>query len=305
MNEIDASNIDLNLLKTLDVMLAEQSVTRAAARLGVGQPAASHALARLRELFDDPLLVRVGREMVPTPRAEALLQPLRRLLRDAQELVRHETTFDPAKTTRTFVLLCPDLLAPLLPKTVAAISAAAPHAHIEMRLARGGLARDLEEGSADLALAPLPEKGLGLVQRKLGELTFAVVARRDHPGVGRRRTLSAKRWRAYPHVIVRRGHGGPAIVGGALAAKGFERRIGLVVPTFLAALVAVSETDFFFTVPRQLVRPLIDRLQLRIVEPPFELPMVAAAALWHERLSADPAHRFLRQIVIAELNAAM
>ena len=143
MNGIDGSKIDLNLLSVLHTLLAEGSVTRAARRLGVGQPAASHALTRLRKLFADPLFVRAGRQLVPTPRAEALREPLARLLAETARLVAHEAGFDPARTTRSFVLVCPDLLAPMLPRLVAHLGAKAPKARLEVVLPRPDDARAL------------------------------------------------------------------------------------------------------------------------------------------------------------------
>jgi len=305
MNSIDVLNIDLNLLKALDAMLGESSVSGAARRLGIGQPAASHALARLRELFDDPLLVRTGRRMTPTPRAQALREPVRRLLADAARLVRHDVGFDPATTRRTFTLVCPDLLAPLLPELVAALAAQAPDARLEVRRRRQDDARALEDGDADLVLTRAPESGPGLVQRGLGRVQLGVAARRDHPGTSRRRKLSPKAWAQYPHVMVREGHGGRSVVADALSESGFVRQVGLVVPTFLAALVTVARTDLFFTVPRALALPLVEPLGLRLLDPPVSLPEVPTAALWHERFSGDPAHRFFRELVVGQVEAAL
>ena len=305
MNGIDIKDIDLNLLKTLEALLSERSVTGAARRLGVGQPATSHALGRLRVLFGDPLFVRAGRTMTPTTRAEALAEPLRRLLGDLSRLVHHETGFDPATTTRSFGLICPDLLAPLLPRIVARLHERAPGARLEVLPRRRDDAMALEEGRADLALSPAPLHGPGLVRRGLGSVDFGVVARCEHPGLGRRRTLSARAFARFPHVMVRSGHGGTSIVAEALARAGFERQVGLVVPTFLAALVAVAETDFFFTVPRQLVQPLLEPLGLRVLVPPVELPTIATTALWHERFSTDPGHEFVREIVIERVQEAI
>lgn len=305
MNHIDVSSIDLNLLKALDALLTDSSVSGAARRLGVGQPAASHALARLRELFGDPLLVRTGRRMTPTPRAQALREPVRRLLADAERLVRHDVGFDPLTTSRTFALVCPDLLAPLLPDLVAELGAAAPHARLEVRGRRRDDARALEDGDADVVLTRAPEVGPGLVQRGLGRVHLAVASRRDHPGTSRRRKLSAKAWAQYPHVMVREGHGGRSVVADALSDSGFRRTVGLVVPTFLAALVTVARTDLFFTVPHSLAQPLVEPLGLRLLEPPVELPEIPTAALWHERFSSDPAHRFFRELVVQRVEAAL
>ncbi len=305
MNEIDISKIDLNLLATLQALLDEGSVTRAARRLGIGQPAASHALARLRELFGDPLFVRSGRGIAPTPRAESLREPLARLLVDVSRLVRHEVTFDAAHSTRAFVLACPDLLAPLLPRMSAHLHEAAPHARLEVRNRSRDDTHALETGQADLALGPGPAQGAGLKTRGLGAIHFGVVARRGHPALGRGHKLRAKAWVRYPHVLVRTGSSSTSVVGTALERAGLQRRIGLVVPTFLCAVVAVCETDLLLAAPRELVSPLAARLDLVVVAPPVPVPAVPIVSLWHERYQADPAHRFFRGVVTQQLEMSL
>ncbi len=304
MNEIDVSKVDLNLLSVLQALLAEGSVTKAARRLRVGQPAASHALTRLRDLFGDPLFVRAGRAVVPTPRAEALREPLARLLAEAARLVSSESSFTPAKTTRTFTLTCPDLLAPVLPRLFGRLHAKAPSSQLQVGPQRSDDSIALEDGRVDLALVPTPQEGPGLVQRGLGAVHFAVVARRGHPFKSTR-PLTLAGWAEHPHVMVRTGHGGKSIVGGELARAKFQRRIGLVVPTFLSALVAVAETDLFFTAPRELVTPLAERFGLQLFDPPIAMTPVPVAAVWHERFHADPAHQFFRDLVLEEVAAAL
>ncbi|MEZ4251049.1 MAG: LysR family transcriptional regulator [Polyangiales bacterium] len=142
------ASLDLNLLVALDALLQEGSVTRAARRLGLSQPATSHALARLRELFGDPLLVRVGRGLAPTPRAEALRAPLERVLADVRRLLRERPAFDPATSRRRFVLLCPDLLAPLLPELLTVLEHDAPGVDLAVEQPRGDIHGPLEEGRA-------------------------------------------------------------------------------------------------------------------------------------------------------------
>jgi DNA-binding transcriptional LysR family regulator len=127
---------------------------------------------------------------------------------------------------------------------------------------------------------------------------FAVAARRRHPAAAR--SLSAAAWTRYPHVMVRTGHAGTGFVATALDEARFDRRIGLVVPTFLSALMAVAETDFYFTGPRELMAPLCRRFALRLFEPPVTVPPVRVA-VWHERYHRDAGHRFFRAIVIDEV----
>jgi DNA-binding transcriptional LysR family regulator len=300
MNEIDVGRLDLNLLGALHALLSEGSVTAAARRLGVGQPAASHALMRLRALFGDPLFVRVGARLVPTSRAEAVREPLARILAQATDLVGSPAAFDAPTSRRTFALACPDLLAPVLGPLATKLRARAPSAGLEVVAPGAEDLRALADGRLDLALTQTPDEGAGLVRRGLGALPFAVAMRRGHPAA-RTRKLAAAEWSAYGHVMVRTGHVGRSVVSGEVARAKVERRIGLVVPSFLAALVAVADTDLFFTAPRDLLVPHCARFGLHLAAPPIVIAPVVVSALWHERYHADEGARFFRELVIAEL----
>lgn len=303
MHEIDVSKLDLNLLNALHALLQEASVTRAARRLGIGQPAASHALGRLRDLFADPLLVRSGRAMVLTPRAQGLAEPLSRLLSDAARLVEHRPAFDPQSTTRRFIVVCPDLLAAVLPGIIARLQSDAPRARLEVLNRTPNAARDLEDGLADLLVGPAVEETSGLFQRGLGDVHFGVFARRGHPGVLRSGKLRANAWVRFPHVVVRSGSQSRSVVGAALDSAGLERDVTLVVPSFLAALLAVSRSDLFFAGPTELLRPWREQFGVVHARAPLSIAPVRVAAMWHERWHADPAHRFFRGLVADEVSA--
>ncbi len=295
MDDIDLSAVDLNLLVALDALLETAHVTRAARRIGLTQSSMSHALARLRELFGDPLLVRAGRGMVPTPRAEALREPLRRALAEVARLLREEGEFDARSSTRAFVLRCPDVLAPVLPTLLSAMRAEAPT--VRLRIA-GGDADPLPElasGAADLALGRARVEGAGLVTRSLGALHWVVLARRDHTA---RRRFDRHAWVRYPHVQVATGRPGPSLVDAALARAGRAREIGVVVPSFLLAPEVVAATDLFFAAPRELAAPLASRLGLAMLEPPVPIDPLPVAALWHERMHTDPAHVWFRGLIV-------
>lgn len=298
MHDVNLSQLDLNLLLALDALLTERNVTRAAARLGRTQPATSHALARLREALGDPILVREGRGMTPTPRALAMQEPLARALAELGRILSEEGAFDAARSERRFGLVCPDLLAAFLPELLGDMTRAAPRVSLEVRAPFGDTAAALE--GADLALAPATLDVAGLVRRGLGRVSWAVLARRDHPGV--RARLTAKRWCAYPHVQIRARPGEtPSFVDVALQQAGLERRIGLHVPSFLVAPEVVSRTDLFFTAPAELVRPLAERLGLAMHRPPIAIPDIPVAAYWPERLHADAGHRWFRDRVAAHV----
>jgi DNA-binding transcriptional LysR family regulator len=299
--EASLRDVDLNLLVALDALLATRSVTAAARRLRLGQPAMSHALGRLRTLFGDPLLVRAGRGLEPTPRAEALTAPLGRLLRDTEQLLRVEESFDPARSRRAFRLVCPDLTLAALPDVLAAIAAVAPHVRLEVRQPNAGAVEALASGGDDLALSAQPGPAAdapGFVQRTLGTIDWAIFLRARHPlALARARKLTVAAWLAQPHVVVRTGSSSPSLVERVIAAAGHTRHVGLVAPGFLAAAQVVARTNFVLAAPRQLLAPVAAELGLVTRAPPLALPSIPAVALWPERLHLDPGHRWFRGVV--------
>ncbi len=296
------NDLDLNLLRTLDAVLQHRSVSEAARQLGRSQPAVSHALARLREALDDPLLVRQGRSLVPTPRAEAIEPALHAILLDLSRALDRSTTFEPARAHRTFRLSCPDVLAPVVPELLAAISDA-PHCTMELSNARGVSAA----AASDVVLDILPDDAPGIVARRLGSVHQAVLARRDHPALGDSPAMALSDWLAWPHVFVRTGTTGTSIVDVMLDRMDVERTIGLVVPELLLAPHVVARTDLLFTGPREALQLLTGPLDLELRDPPVDLaiPPVPVAAMWQERVSADPGHQWFRRRVIEVIEALM
>jgi len=284
-------DIDLNLLRTLDVLLAERSVTRTAALLGRSQPAVSHALRRLRQVLDDPLLVRQGRGLTLTPRGEALADPVRRLMDDLRRTLAAAPTFDPATAQRMFVLAAPPLMAPLLPDLLDAMSVA-PGARLELIGSRQRGAFD----RADVVLDVLPDDASGVMARRVGALDQAVLHREHHPLTDRALTLDA--WLAWPHVLVRTADALPSIVDLTLQQRGQRRDVGLIVSDLLLVPHVVARTDLLFTGPAQVLRPLCAPLGLVLRPTPLELPTVPVAAMWQERDHHDPGHRWFRERVL-------
>ncbi len=297
--------LDLNLLVTLDAVLREGSVTGAARALGLGQPAVSHALGRLRDALGEPLFVRSGRGIVPTARADAMRGPLARLLADARRLVEPGSSDALAQTRRQFRLRAPDLLGPALPELVEGLSAVAPKATLEV-IRRGRDDADaLERGETDLVVGVERRSDVGLQTRTLGRLRFVVVARATHPALARRAPLSTRGWTSFPHIVVRSGSASGSLVGDALGRAGLDRHVGLVVPSFLAALVTTAHTDHLFTAPGELVAPLLDPLGLTTRRLPVALDPVPVAAFWHARAHEDPHHRAFRDLVAQTLRGRL
>ena len=301
MHDAHLSGIDLNLLPALDALLRERHVTRAAQRVGLSQSAMSHALARLRELLGDPILVRSGHGMVPTERAEALEGPLRDALAALESALGAQDHFDPATAERSFHIAAEDLGQVLfLPAVLRALRERAPGIDLDvMPRERAALLGSLEDKSIDLVIGvfadPLP--AAFRTQRLLVE-DFVCVTRRGHPRIRKRLTL--KQYAELPHALIGVGQRGvPTAVSRALAAHGLERRVALRVGSFLAAPLIVAETDLVLTLPRRLAERVVKMAPLVVHEPPVELEGFAFAAVWHERRQREPAHRFLRELVAA------
>jgi DNA-binding transcriptional LysR family regulator len=294
---MDIRNIDLNLLVALDALLAERSVSRAAVRLHLSQPAASALLARLRELFGDPLLLRSARGMLPTPRALELLGPVRQVLDEIEAIVQPRAAFDPASASLTFTLSASDYVEyALLPKLVDYLEHKAPGVRLEVRsLDLQLVAMQMESGEVDLCITGLQNAAPGLHLRPLYTERLVSVVRRNHPGVGARLTLD--QFCSLEHIQVSvRGSGFSTRIDEALAALGRKRRARLAVPHFLLVPEIVARSDMISALPERLARGYAK--QLRILEPPVELQEFTVGEMWHERNERDPAQQWLRDVLV-------
>jgi DNA-binding transcriptional LysR family regulator len=289
--------IDLNQLVALDALLAEASVTRAARRVGLSQPAMSHALARLRGMVGDPLLVRAGRRMQLTPRARELAEPLADALGALDRALGGPGAFDPAQARRSVRMAAIDFAQlVLLPPLSAGLVREAPGVDLVAVSASEGIDRALTEGTIDLALV-LGRDAPGLMQRELLRERFVCVVRRGHPDVGRGLTL--QRFAKLPHALISPRGLAAGAVDTALAQRGLSRRIALTVPSFHAAALAVARSDLVLTVSERVARTAPRRGPLRMFRPPVPLDPFVVTMLWHARLDADPLHGWLRERVAA------
>lgn len=296
MHSVHLGNLDLNLLVVLHALITERSVTRAAAEVGLTQPAMSHALARLRKALGDPLLVRTPRGMEPTPRAKAMAEPLERALADLREAVSSPTTFDPRRARGRFRIATDDYLELILmPKLLARLWQEAPGIDLRLSSSSSRSGHDLAEGRIDMIIDPVSAFGPlpGAYSQRILEERFVCVVRADHPRIGKRLTLEA--FVELPHALVAPGGRPGGIVDAALAKRGMRRRIAIAVPHFLAAPAIVRQTDVILTVGERIAKALGDGL--RILSPPIPLPRFSVETIWHERYHADPARSWLRHVV--------
>jgi len=298
---VNLSAIDLNLLLVLEALLAERSVTRAGAAIGLSQPATSNALARLRAVLDDPLLVRAKRGMRPTPRAAALAGPLKQALTTLRHALAEVAPFDPASAQAMITLGLTDYgaLVVLLP-LLRALHVRAPGIDVRVRApAAGGAFEALAAGELDLALVragPVPPR---FHHQRLFDDTMCSILRTRHP-LGRGQLTAAKFLRA-EHVVVSFGEG-RAPVDEVLQRRGLTRRIALYVPHFAVVPHIVLATDLIATIPERLARNFAILGGMRVVRTPFELPRFEMSLVWHDHHHEDPAHRWLRGL-LAELFA--
>ncbi len=293
------SRIDLNLLLTLDVLLAERSVTRAAERLNLSQPAVSVQLAKLRELFGDPLLLPAQRGMRPTARADELRGPLREALEALGRAVAPTRAFDPAAANTTWRVAAADYAesAILLP-ALARLREAAPNTRLAVvEAVPSRMGRQLENAELDLFFHTSVGAPPGLHHRVLFHERYVLAGRAGHPRLARRPTLA--QFCALEHVVVSLAGGGfSGPTDEALAAQGLARRVVLSVPHFLFMMSVLASTDLVAMLPERLARGASG---LRVVEAPVEVPGYEMAMLWHERRHRDPAHRWLREQIAASL----
>jgi DNA-binding transcriptional LysR family regulator len=289
--------LDLNLLVTLDTLLAERHVTRAAARLHLSQPAVSVQLARLREAFGDPLLIPGPRGMLPTPRAEALRGPLRDALAGLQSAVAPAAPFDPALAAAIWTIAASDYsgLAVVVP-TLARLRETAPLSRLAiLEAVPQRVARQAEMGEIDLGLQTMDRIAPSMRAHKLFDERYVLAARRDHPKLRRKPTLAA--FCALEHVLVSPDGGGfTGATDLALATLGRQRKVVLSLPHFIGALSAVAASDLVAMLPQRLVA---GRADLRTFEAPLDVPGFEMGMFWHDRRHRDPAHRWLREQVRA------
>lgn len=291
--------LDLNLLRALDVLLDERHVTRAAARLQLTQPAASAALARLREALADPLLARGKGGLVLTPRALELAPRVRALLQEAEALVARPQRFAAATSAHRFALAATDYVQILLEPWLAQLAQEAPQVDLALLAVDSErLAVRMERGEVDLAVLNLQRTPPGLRSRTALTERFVVIGRKDHPRL--RHALTPQAFCALEHVLVSpRGGSFSGPTDEALAARGLKRRVRLSVQGFGQVPALVAASDLIAVYPERLAARCADRL--RIVAPPVPIPGFTMVAAWHERAQHDPAHQWLRESVHAAL----
>jgi DNA-binding transcriptional LysR family regulator len=303
MNDVHLAGFDLNLLVALDALLAERNVTRAAARIGVTQSAASHALARLRKLTGDELLVRGRDGMVPTVRAEAIGAPLRRALEDIAGTLSSPRAFDPGTArVRVFIGMSDYSELVLLPGVMARLAREAPGVELRVLTVGHDVASDLSSGKLDIVIMPALAgmEQSGIRGRRILRDRFVCIARRGHPLAQKKLTVA--RFADARHALIAPWEREGDIVDSALAQLGLKRSVAVAVPHFLVAPHVVASSDLLLTVAERIAGVLAEPLGLVVLAPPTELGLTGftVSTLWHERTHDDPARRWVRDVIVAE-----
>lgn len=296
MHEIDLARLDLNLLVTFEVLMTEGSVTRAAARLGRTQSAVSHALARLRDQLGDPILVKIGSGMVPSPFAQDLIEQVRPILRNIQRIVAPPEPFDPMTSRRVFRLAIADFAPTLLPRVISEVQRVAPEVSVEWLAPTAQTVIAVADGQLDVALvtssATVPE---GVQQSDAGDLHSVTFARKSHPAIA---AWGAEAWSRWPHIQVQLGERGKSDVQRAVDEQGLKRTIGASVPNFSQVPALLAQTDLLATMTPLVMDGAMERFGLRALEPPLRIKPTSFSFVWSFRLANDPGSRWFRTLVM-------
>jgi len=281
------------MLATLDALLQESSVSGAARRVGLSTPAVSHALARLRDRLGDPLLVRAGRGMVLTPRAEALAPVVRDALAHAEQVFAAGEV-DLERVERELTISLTDYVMTLVGDDFGArVRRGAPGIDLRFLLNAPDDPERLRRGDTDLAVGIYGSLPPELRTRPVIEDRLVCVVREGHPDVGTR--IALRTYVALEHVqVAPRGRPG-GYVDRLLADRGYERRVARAVPFFEAALQMTAKSDYVLTISERIARLRADDLGLRILAPPLKLQPYTLSLVWHPRFDGDATHRWLRE----------
>lgn len=295
------SKVDLNLFVVFDTIYAEGGVTRASRRLNLSQPAISHALGRMRLMFDDPLFIRNGRAMTPTPLARRMIEPIRQSLQGLEVTLSKVDRFDPGSATKRFVVGMRDALeSAVLAGLMRNIAKVAPRVDINVvRTERRDIERELSAGTLDLALdvmLPLPEE---IRRQHLGVEWLTIVARRRHPRIRGQPTLDT--YLAQEHISVSSRRRGLSAEDFELGRHNLRRRVRLRCQNYFAACQVARDTDLILTMPQGHARILNAHFGNQLMPFPLKVPAFDSYLYWHANAEADPANAWLRQQIARTL----
>jgi DNA-binding transcriptional LysR family regulator len=287
---------DMNLIMALDLLLREESVTRAAEQMNLSPAAMSRTLSRIRDAVGDPILVRAGRQLVPTPRALELRSRVHALAEEARFLLSSKQGLNLPSLERTFTIRTDDsLVAAFAAPLAELVQQQAPNVRIRFLTQSERDVAALREGAVDLEITVIKEMGPEIKLQLLFQDRFIGAVRPGH--VLSRSKVTAKRFASQLHIgASRRGkEWGP--IDDLLKAQGLARKIALIVPSFYVAVATAARSDLVASVPEYLTSSAIELFGLHVFQLPLPVESVRLSQAWHPRFDADPAHRWLRDSV--------
>jgi len=307
---MNLKSFDLNLLRSLDALLSERSVTRAADRVCVSQPTMSGSLQRLREYFEDQLLIRVGREMELTPLARSLVASVRDVLQSIQSTLDIRPSFDPATAKRTFSMSMSDYAAVMLmPLVLERLAKEAPYISCSIEPLSDAYFDRLSSGDADFSVAAgnwrlfgADEPGSEIKSEPLFSDTFVCIVAKNHPAIDSEITLED--YRRLPHILVRLGPGVESLIEHAWKIEELDLKVAATMGSFFTSIFMLLGTPLIATVQKRLAELVATSLPLKILPCPVAVPALHESISWHVRHEFDPGHQYMRA-VFADAAAAL
>lgn len=288
-------NVDLNLLHLFEVLVSERHVSRAANRVGLSQPAMSHALKKLRQLLNDQILIRKGAAMVPTAAALRLLPAVREILTSSMDLIRGEQNFEPSSYRRTFRLGMTDYASMIiLPKLTVALRKNAPNVRMVVtHIGRRNGTEAVRSGEIELAIGAFP-RAAGVHSLLLSTERYKCAAWKGNKQV--KGKLSLEKYLSLPHLLVDAAGEVNGVVDFELARLNLQRNVVSIVPHFLIAPPMLRGTDMILTLAEGLLRKEENSSQLRIIDPPLKLPDYRLSMIWDQHSDSDKALQWFRTL---------
>ncbi|KAB0285313.1 LysR family transcriptional regulator [Vibrio fortis] len=292
------SGIELKQLRLLQIIFETKNLTQAGERAGLTQSAVSHILKKLRDSFNDSLVIRQGNKLELTPRAELMQPVLSRWLNDFEQNILFQEVFDPALSDRTFYIATSDLVEhALMPHLIKHLSKIAPNIRLVFKkLDKRSLASQIESGEVDFSISVIESSHPSLMVRTLYRDDFVSVVRTNHPLL--KTNMEAKHFCQYPHVLAGTGSSNRGMVDDALDTIGLSRNVQYKVANFASALFIVESSDGILTAPRRFVEMMADRFAVETFETPVDLEGYAMKLYWHIKNKDDQANIWLREQMV-------
>ncbi|MBL4866108.1 MAG: LysR family transcriptional regulator [Pseudomonadales bacterium] len=300
--------VDLNLLVYLDVLLREKSVTRSAEQLGITQPAMSNGLKRLRDLFDDPLLIRTSTGMTPTERAQALQPQIRQVLEDLRGIVQPDITFDAKHSKKVFRIMCSDYAeATLLPAMIVQLRELAPNVILDLLTPSDVSSKDMEQGKVDIAINRFNEMPAPFYEKIIWTDSFSCLINAANPLV---QNWNLENYLKAHHIWVSKTgmgigfgvnpekSGGLGWIDQALGRMGKKRQITIFTRHYSMPALLAMNNDLVATLPSRVAIMQSDNKHLVLKDPPFDIPEFELKMAWSPLLNNNPAHKWLRQLTL-------